>query len=84
MKRELIKNYIDNINDIDIKNFLDNNSIKINDEEYDFLKTIIKEKYNDLLDENKYLFKLIKDTINEEAYYKLLNLFNKYKVLIKE
>lgn len=84
LKRELIKNYIDNINDIDIKNFLDNNSIKINDEEYDFLKTIIKEKYNDLLDENKYLFKLIKDTINEEAYYKLLNLFNKYKVLIKE
>ena len=76
--------YINNINDNDINNFLDKNNIVLNNEEYSFLKTIIKEKYNDILDENPYLFKLIKDTINPDAYYKLLNLFNKYKVLIKK
>lgn len=84
MNREIIINYINNIEDKDIKNFLMKNSIDLNNEEYDFLKTIIKEKYNDILDENAYLFKLIKDTINKDAYYKLLNLYNKYKVLIKK
>lgn len=84
MNRELIINYINNIEDKDINIFLDKNNIILNKEEYDFLKNIIKEKYNDLLDENTYLFKLIKDTINNDAYNKLLNLFNKYKILIKK
>ena len=84
MNKELIINYINNLNDNDINNFLDKNNIVLNNEEYSFLKNIIKEKYNDLLEENPYLFKLIKDTINHDAYYKLLDLFNKYKVLIKK
>ena len=84
MNKELIINYINNINDEDINIFLNKNNIKLNKEEYSFMKTIIKEKYNDLLDENTYLFKLIKDTINKDAYYKLLDLFNKYKILIKK
>lgn len=84
MNKELIINYINNLDDNDIKNFLNKNNIVLNNEEYSFLKNIIKEKYNDLLEENTYLFKLIKDTINPDAYYKFLNLFNKYKVLIKK
>lgn len=84
MNKELLENYIKNINDNDINIFLNKNNIILNNEEYDFLKTIIKEKYNDILDENAYIFKLIKDTINEDAYYKLLNLFNKYKIIIKK
>ena len=84
LNRDLIKNYIDNLDDNSINNFLYKNKIILNKEEYDFLKNIIKEKYNDILDENAYLFKLVKDSINSDAYYKLLELFNKYKVLIKE
>lgn len=84
MNRDLIKNYIYNLDDNSINNFLYKNKIILNKEEYDFLKNIIKEKYNDILDENAYLFKLVKDSINSDAYYKLLELFNKYKVLIKE
>ena len=84
MNKELLENYINNLNDNDINNFLDKNNIILNIDEYNFLKNIIKEKYNDILDENTYLFKLIKDTINKDAYYKLLNLFNKYKILIKK
>lgn len=84
MNKEMLEKYINNIDNNDINNFLNKNNIILNNEEYDFLKTIIKEKYNDLLEENPYLFKLIKDTINEDAYYKLLNLYNKYKVLIKK
>jgi len=83
MNRDLIINYINDLNDKDINSFLDKNNIILNNEEYIFLKNIIKEKYNDILDENTYLFKLIKDTINNDAYQKLINLFNKYKVLIK-
>lgn len=79
-----IENYINNLNDKDIKIFLDKNNITLNNEEYEFLKNIIIEKYNDILEENAYIFKLIKDTINKDAYYKLLNLFNKYKILIKK
>lgn len=84
MNKELIVNYINNIKDEDIYSFLNKNSITLNNEEYIFLKNIIKEKYNDIFDENPYLFKLIKDTINNDAYYKLLNIFNKYKIFIKE
>ena len=84
MTKELLENYINNLDDKTILVFLKKNNINLNNEEYDFLKTIIKEKYNDILDENVYLFKLIKDTINNEAYIKLLNLFNKYKILIKK
>ncbi len=84
MNKELIINYINNIKDEDIYNFLNKNSIILNNEEYDFLKNIIKEKYNDIFEENPYLFKLIKDSINKDAYYKLLELYNKYKIFIKE
>ena len=84
MNKELIINYINNIKDEDIYNFLNKNSIILSNEEYIFLKNIIKEKYNDIFDENPYLFKLIKDTINHDAYYKLLDIFNKYKIFIKE
>lgn len=84
MDKEIIINYINNIEDKDINTFLIKNNISLNNEEYEFLRTIIKEKYNDILEENAYLFKLIKDTINKDAYYKLLNLYNKYKILIKK
>lgn len=84
MNLNLIENYINNLNDKDINNFLNNNDINLNKEEYEFLKNIIKEKYKDILDENVYIFKLIKDTINDDAYNKLLTLFNKYKVIIKK
>ncbi len=84
MKKEYLENYINNINDYDIKSFLDKNEIILNNDEYSFLKNIIKEKYSDILDENAYLFKLIKDNINDDAYFKLINLFNKYKIFIKK
>ena len=83
MKKELIIKYFNNLSKEEIYEYLDKYNIKLNDEEYDFLINIIKEKYNDLLDENIYLFKLIRDTINEDAYNKLIDLFNKYKGLIK-
>ena len=84
MKKELIIKYFNNLSKEEIYEYLDKYNIKLNDEEYDFLINIIKEKYNDLLDENIYLFKLIRDTINEDAYNKLIDLFNKYKGLIKK
>ena len=66
MNKELIVKYINNIKDEDIYFFLNKNSIMLNNEEYDFLKNIIK------------------DSINKDAYYKLLDIFNKYKIFIKE
>lgn len=83
MKKELIIKYFNNLSKEEIYEYLDKYNIKLNDEEYEFLINVVKEKYNDLLDENIYLFKLIRDTINEDAYNKLIDLFNKYKGLIK-
>lgn len=83
MKKELIIKYFNNLSKEEIYEYLDKYNINLNEEEYEFLINIIKEKYNDLLDENIYLFKLIRDTINEDAYNKLIDLFNKYKGFIK-
>lgn len=83
MKKELVIKYIKNIKDSEIKSFLNDYNINLNNDEYDFLVNIIKEKYNDIFDENIYLFKLIRDTINEDAYNKLIKLFNQYKKFLK-
>ena len=83
MKKELVIKYINNLDEDEVKDFLINNNINLNNEEFEFLFNIVKEKYNDIFDENIYLFKLIRDTINEDAYNKLIKLFNQYKKLLK-
>ena len=83
MKKEMIIKYIKNLGKDEVKEYLDNNNIKLNEEEFDFLFNIVKEKYNDIFEENIYLFKLIRDTINEDAYNKLIKLFNQYKKFLK-
>jgi len=83
MKKEIIIKYIKKLDEVEVKEFLDSNYIKLNDEEFEFLFTLIKDKYNDIFDENIYLFKLIRDTINEDAYNKLIKLFNQYKKFLK-
>ena len=83
MKKEMIIKYIKNLEEDEVKEYLDNNNIKLNEEEFDFLFNIVKEKYNDIFEENIYLFKLIRDTINEDAYNKLIKLFNQYKKFLK-
>ena len=83
MKKEMIIKYIKNLEEDEVKEYLDNNNIKLNEEEFDFLFNIVKEKYNDIFEENIYLFKLIRDTINEDAYDKLIKLFNQYKKFLK-
>lgn len=79
----MIIKYIKNLEEDEVKEYLDNNNIKLNEEEFDFLFNIVKEKYNDIFEENIYLFKLIRDTINEDAYNKLIKLFNQYKKFLK-
>lgn len=79
----MIIKYIKNLDKDEVKEYLDNNNIKLNEEEFDFLFNIVKEKYNDIFEENIYLFKLIRDTINEDAYNKLIKLFNQYKKFLK-
>ena len=79
----MIIKYIKNLEEDEVKEYLDNNNIKLNEEEFDFLFNIVKEKYNDIFEENIYLFKLIRDTINEDAYTKLIKLFNQYKKFLK-
>lgn len=79
----MIIKYIKNLDKDVVKEYLDNNNIKLNEEEFDFLFNIVKEKYNDIFEENIYLFKLIRDTINEDAYNKLIKLFNQYKKFLK-
>lgn len=83
MKKELVIKYINNLDEDEVKDFLINNNINLNNEEFEFLFNIVKEKYNDIFDENIYLFKLIRDSINEDAYNKLIKLFNQYKKLLK-
>ena len=78
--KNLIINYISNMNINDVNNFAINNNITLSEEELIFTYNFIKKNYlvllNDpnLLDMNKY-----KDRYSEENYNKINELIDNYK-----
>lgn len=81
MKMEFIKNYIKRINKEDIKYFLEDNDIYLDDEIINSLLVIIKNDYENIINEDEVILKKIKDLIKEDNYNKLLSILRKYKDL---
>lgn len=81
MYLNLIKSYINIIKKEDIKIFLNNNNIYLNDKELDYAYYIVKNKYELIINNDNDIFYEIKNNISKVNYEKLLNLYNKYKGL---
>ena len=81
MNINVIKLYIDKLKKDDIKVFLKSNNIIVDDNELDYLCIVVKNKYEDFLNNDITVLNNIKENINNEAYIKLLELYNKYKSL---
>lgn len=79
MKMEIIKNYIKKLNKEDIKYFLEDNDIYIDDEKIDSLFLIVKNNYEDIINEEKNVLDKIKSILGENHFNKLLSLLRKYK-----
>lgn len=81
MKMEFIKNYIKRINKEDIKYFLEDNDIYLDEEIINSLLVIVKDDYENIINEDEVILKKIKDLIKEDNYNKLLSILRKYKDL---
>ena len=76
---EIIKNYIKKSNKEDIKYFLEDNDIYIDDEKIDSLFLIVKNNYEDIINEEKNVLDKIKSILGDNHFDKLLSLLRKYK-----
>lgn len=77
--KSLIKNYIDLLSIDKLKEFGIKNDIHLSDSELNYLLSLVKNNWEDILkDENKYLEEL-KKNINEKDFIKIKELFLYYK-----
>lgn len=78
MYENIIKNYVNKLNENNIKNYFIKENISISDEEIDTIYYYIKNNYKDIMnDPNPYL-NIAKDKLNENVYNKILFLKDKY------
>lgn len=76
----LLKNYIDNLNIQDVKNFFDKNDISLDNKELDILyKHLKNDWYTFIYEDERPILKDIEANINKENYSKLYSLYIKYK-----
>lgn len=84
MYKNLIKNYIKNISKKDITNYINKNNYKVTPKEIDIIYNHIKTYQNNILDNPLYYIQKLKGQINDNNYYLILELYNKYKNIIEE
>ena len=76
----IIANYIDNMKIDDIKEFLENNNIYLNNNELEFTYNfVIKNWKNFIINPNSFNFSNYKDKYSNDNYIKLNNLINTYR-----
>lgn len=75
----IIKKYIDKLTKDDINNFGEKNNIYLNDIEINTVYKVIKNEFNELLNNSEYIFIKYQNSFTVENYNKIFNLFNEYK-----
>ena len=80
--KSIIINYIKNIKKEDIYNYGIKQGIKIDKHDIDIIYDYIKNRYNDIINNTNSILLEIKDKLNIKVYNKLLELYNKYKIII--
>ncbi len=84
MKEELLKSYISNLTREDIVEYLSKECIEANDTEIDTIYDLIKNNYEDILN-NDFMSYIsnYEHVFNRELYLKIIEKYNKYKSLLE-
>ena len=84
MNKKILYGYIDKIKKEDIVNFALKEGIMISDHETDLLYSYIKNDYERIISNPLEVINEIKKMINSNLYDKLLDLYDKYKDILKK
>ena len=79
MQRSFIINYAKNLTKEDIYNFVKSNNISISDKDIDTIYNHIKTYYNVFFEDPIKYIKMLKGKINDDIYYQILMIYDKYK-----
>lgn len=79
MKKNLIINYVKNMDFEDMEKYINENNIAISEEDKKTIYTHIKNYYDVFFDDPIKYIKMLKDKINEDTYYNILMVYDKYK-----
>ena len=78
----MIKSYITGLSKEDLINYIENNNLDININDYDIIYYYIKNYYNEIINNDTKIFIQIKKEVNDNTYNTIINLYKKYRVLI--
>lgn len=81
--KTLIINYIKSIKKEDIYNYGIKQGIKLDNNEIDIIYDYINNRYDDIINNTDSILLEIKNKLNVKTYIKLLELYDKYKIIIK-
>ena len=79
MQKKLIMNYAKNMTMEDVNTFINKNNIEISEEDKNTIFQHVKKYYNVFFDDPIKYIKMLKDKIDDEMYYNILMLYDKYK-----
>lgn len=77
--KELIKKYINYFTPTDIKNYALKENIEVSDQEITIIYNFIKNHYQELLDNDTSVFRLLKLQIRPILFDKIISLYNENK-----
>ena len=81
--KSIIINYIENIKKKDIFNYGIKQGIKLDNNEINIIYDYINNRYDDIINNTDSVLLDVKDKLNINTYNKLLELYDKYKIIIK-
>ena len=79
MQRNIIINYAKNLTKKDIYSFVKNNNIDVSEKDIDTIYNHIKTYYQVFFDDPIKYIKMLKGKINDDIYYQILTVYDKYK-----
>lgn len=82
MKKNLIINYAKNMGYDDMNQFITDNNIDISEADKNVIYSHIKSYYNVFFDDPIKYIKMLKEKIDDNTYYNILMLYDKYKDIL--
>lgn len=77
--KSLIKNYLDKLDIVKLKEFGIKNDILLNDEEINFILNLVKNNFEDILINNDKYFDILKSKVSQDNFLKVKDLFLYYE-----
>ena len=77
--KNVIKKYVENLCEEDVKNFIKKSNYQINDNEISIIYYYIKNYCDDILDGKQEVFEKFKKEVSTSTYLEVMRLCDKYK-----